>query len=61
MNEAQLNNELMVLSNFYGTLAATSGLDDAIYKKCNSNITRLLDQLQKGTDHLLSVSSGLII
>lgn len=61
MSEAQINNELMILSNFYGTLAATSGLEKEIYKKCNMNLIRLLDQLQKGTDHLISASSGLIV
>jgi len=61
MNEAQINNELMILSNFYGTLAATPQLDKKILEKCNLNLARLLDQLQKGTDHLLSASSGIII
>jgi len=61
MSEAQINNELMVLCNFYGTLAATPQLDKKILEKCNLNLARLLDQLQKGTDHVISVASGLIL
>lgn len=61
MSEAQINNELMILCNFYGTLAATPGIAEDILKDCNNNLRRLLGQLQKGTDHLISTSSGLII
>ena len=61
MSQAEVNNELMVLSNFYGTIAATQNLDSKILEKCNSQLMRCLEQLDKATNHLVSLSSGIII
>lgn len=61
MNTAMINNELMVLANFYGTIAASPGIEQHILIKCNNQLGRILLQLDKATDHLISVSSGIVI
>lgn len=61
MSQAEINNELMVLANFYGTIAATQNIDANITHKCNLQLMRCLEQLDKATNHLVSLSSGIII
>ena len=61
MNSAQINNELMILANFYGTIAASNGITKETVDKCNFQLSRILLQLEKATDHLISAASGIII
>ena len=61
MRQAEINNELMVLANFYGTIAASQGINSDIIEKCNRQLDRILLQLDRATDHLISVASGIVI
>jgi len=61
MNSAHINNELMILANFYGTIAASNGILPETVTKCNTQLSRILLQLEKATDQLISAASGIII
>lgn len=61
MNDAQLNQEIMYMSNFYGTLVATEGLLPKTREKCQKQLDRLIDSLEKATNHLIEANSGLTI
>lgn len=60
MSKAEINNELMVLSQYYGSIVATSGVDEEIVKKCNKQLKRCIDALDEGLDNLLAAKAGII-
>lgn len=61
MTQAQIANELMMLANFYGTLVATQDVAEDTKKKCNKQLKRCVDSLDKSVDQLISLSSNIVL
>lgn len=61
MTEAQINNELITLANFFGSVASTPHIDEAIIRKANMQLARCIDALDKGVNKLIGASSGIVL
>ena len=58
--EPLVNYEIVELTRHFGSIIGTPGISEEVAKKCNKQLLRLVDALDRDVDRVLAGNAGII-